>query len=796
MKYSFLSLTSPVPEGFSFDPAPTLSSLRKGVFCLYTDDPAVVDRLILPWVNKICGMVVVGGRPWQWGSLGAFCYCWSVPRESVPFLSGLVQPYLEMIEKMREYDDRDRSHQWEAQRAAQDRVFLSRVQVEFRDAMLTADKNLRDAHSYLNQIIESLPDAMLVIDRDKKITAWNRAMETMTGVPKEDMLGKGDHAYAVPFYGEDRPLLVDLLYAPDDNLKHTYDVIKQEGRVLVGEVFAPHVFNGKGAYLMGSASLLYDAEGTIIGAIESLRDITERRQTMRELEKAKKVAEDAHQAQSRFLSNVSHEIRTPLNGIIGFAELIINTQSIENAQAMAQTVLHESDILLSLVNELLDQARIEAGRMEIECVCTDLHALIETVVKTVEVQAKKKGLEIILQTSRDVPRYLYADHLRVCQVLLNLMNNAVKMTEQGTVMLRTGIEPAEGDKRRVLFEVIDTGPGIPEDKKDLIFKRFAQVDSAASRKYGGTGLGLSVSRGLVELMGGTIGFRSRAGEGSTFWFVLPLVACDKNEAEKDGAIAEHEQKFVCEHCAILLVDDYVPNQEVARAHLASVGYEVEVAVDGLTALQRCAEKEYKLILMDVQMPGMDGLEATRRLRQQNEWAAHVVILGLTANADEKSRRDCLAAGMDGVITKPIRREAFLAEISRRLSVTRKEAVCMTAERGSLLPGQPMDYGETLREFGGDKKLLDEVVENFITCARSQVVAMEQAISTGDAGALSREAHKIKGAAANIAARPLAEATRAIEEKARAGDLSGMSGLFAVFKKEMDALEQFVRNGYT
>ena len=921
MPAALLSLTSPAPAGFAYEPQPKTSRLRRGAFCLYAAEPGLADALIAPLADKVFGLVVVPGDAWAWRPLGPFCYRWSVPAASVPSLAGIAGPYLELIERAHDYDDRAKAQEWETQRAAQDRLFLSRVQLEFRDAMLTADRNLRATHRYLNELIEFLPDATLVLDRDRKVVAWNRAMESLSGVGKGAMVGKGDFEYAIPFYGERRPILVDLLFLPPARIPARYDVVKRDGNTLLAELFLPRMNGGKGMHVLASASRLSDQEGNAIGAIQTMRDITDRKtvelalreshtrldamannvpgvvfqfyarpdgslgfyylsrraagalgigpdtadplgfvdrihtddrerfeasirhavqtgedwgfegrfisptgetlwcqilsspvpvgeelvfsgvvvdvtdrhQAMEEMRRAQLVAEAASQAQSRFLSNVSHEIRTPLNGIVGFAELIMNERDLDAVHTMAHTVLHESDILLSLVNELLDQARIESGRMDIESAATDMHDLVETVVKTIQMHAEKKGLQLEWEVAPEIPRFLMADRLRVCQVLLNLLNNSVKFTQQGVLALRLRVAGRDEGRLWIRFEVTDTGAGIPEDKRHLIFQRFAQVDAAASRKYGGTGLGLSVSKGLVDLMGGRIGFDSTVGVGSTFWFVLPLSMCGEPPASAHPETAP--EKKPCDSYPVLLVEDYPPNQEVARVHLESAGYRVEVAANGIEAVRACESREFRLILMDVQMPEMDGFEATRLLRAKPGWTRDAVILGLTANADEKSRKDCLANGMDGVVTKPIRREAFLAEVARRLAGAPSEATRRPADAKVEGPPLPMDFDGAVQEFGGDRALLGGVVASFLDIARGQIAAMDGYIAACDAEAVRREAHKIKGAAANLTAMRLAEAARAIEQHRTLGDGSATEELFAGLKNELKSLGEFAAHRF-
>ncbi|MBF0619972.1 MAG: PAS domain S-box protein [Candidatus Omnitrophica bacterium] len=521
----------------------------------------------------------------------------------------------------------------------------------------------------------------------------------------------------------------------------------------------------------------------------------ERARAMNSLKEAKEKAEEGSRLKSQFIFNVSHEIRTPLNCIIGYTEIIANTREIAQIHDMAQTVLKESEVLLALLNDVLDQAKIEAGKLEFESAAVDLAELIGVVHKTLTLVAQKKGLDATVDISGALPQYVWTDRLRVFQCLMNFVNNAAKFTQKGSITIKAALVEEKDGVAFVRFAVKDTGLGIPKDKQHLIFERFAQVDGGRTRRYGGTGLGTSIVKGLVELMGGQLGFDSVPGEGSEFWFVLPLKVCTAGEAAKKTLATGEVGDFTNVHRSrILVVDDYLPNQDVARMHLEGAGYEVGLASDGVAAIRACEDKAFDLILMDIQMPEMDGFQAARELRRRDGWTKEVVILGLTANADEQTIKDCRAAGMNGVLTKPIRREAFLAQISRWARVgTNQEPVLVPTE---IKQAGPLDYHEAIREFGGNQILLDGIVQKFMLQVRQQQMpAMAAALAAKDITALGKEAHKVRGGAANLTATPLAKSAAAIEEQCKSGQEAGLAELLAVFKNEFEKLDVFIRNGY-
>jgi PAS domain S-box-containing protein len=803
---------------------------------------------------------------------------------------------------------------------------------------------LQESHRRLADIIDFLPDAVLVIDQSGQVTAWNRAIEGMTGIPAGEMLGKGDHEYSLPFYGERRPILVDFVTVPQEELERHYAAIRREREVLVGETYVPQL-RGEEAYLFATAAALHDSHGNVVGAIEVIRDITgrkraeealqkseqlyrsvvdnsidtyfrldpqgsvvlvspsgaelmgydspaemvglditrdifadprdrdrflaqitqagsirdfeaflkrkdgstvvvmtnarryvghdgallgydgflrdftERKRIEQDLQQAKEAAEAATQAKSAFLATMSHEIRTPMNAIIGMSGLLLDTQLTADQREFAETIRTSGDALLTIINDILDFSKIEAGKMDLERQPFDLRECVESALDLTKVRAAEKGLELACELAADVPTAILGDVTRLRQVLVNLLSNAVKFTEQGEVVVSVNSEQltvnseqltVNGQKDTVHrpkgpftvhFAVRDTGIGIPSDRQIRLFQAFSQVDSSTTRKYGGTGLGLAVSRRLCEMMGGTMWVESEGvpGKGSTFHFTIQtevaaetpvrawpagespelcgkavlivddnatnrrilalqvqgwgmrardigsskdalewigrgeafdLAILDLQMPEMDGIeLAEKLRAAKAElplillsslggfgkeipaglfaaclnkpirasalfdalmgtlvgqrapvkaeaptrpdvemaqrlPLRILLADDYVVNQKVALRLLGQMGYRADVAANGLEAIQALERQPYDVILMDVQMPEMDGLEATRQICSRFPSGKRPRIIAMTANAMQGDREICIKAGMDDYVSKPIRVEELIRALAR------------------------------------------------------------------------------------------------------------------------------------
>ncbi len=550
---------------------------------------------------------------------------------------------------------------------------------------IDAEEAQRDSERRLADIINFLPDATFVIDRTGKVIAWNRAIEIMTGIAAGEMLGKGNHEYALPFYGERRPMLADLVLELNKASTDRYDewgrkewridnlyknLVKQEDGSLFMEAFMPNMRICE-AYLQGSATALYDSDGNITGAIESVRNITESKKVHEALSTAKDQAEAAARAKSEFLANMSHEIRTPLNAIIGMTGILLDTPLESDQRDYLETVRSSGEVLMSVINNILDFTKIEEGKREIEKLPFELAGCIEEAMDLLTPVAAEKYINFYYDIDEAVPKRLLGDAISISQVLINLLGNAIKFTDSGEISVQVSSELLNSGNIMLFFSVKDTGIGIPLDRMHSIFQSFSQVDMSTTRRYGGTGLGLAISKKLVGLMGGTIWVESEIGKGSTFCFtVLAEAATPEQCLQMRANTSEIDLHYgIPKHLSLLLAEDNLVNQRVALLMLKKLGLKADVATNGREVLQALERKRYDIVLMDVQMPEMDGFEASKAIRERwRDGLPH--IIAVTAHALEGDRKRCIEAGMDDYISKPVRL-GDLARVLAECSLQRK-----------------------------------------------------------------------------------------------------------------------------
>ncbi len=516
------------------------------------------------------------------------------------------------------------------------------------------ENDLRESRQQLLDIIDFLPDATFVIDQDKVVIAWNKAMEQMSGVNKEDILGQGNYAYTLPFYGERRKQLIDLLDITDEALANKYSHIQRKGNALYAETFVPKVYSGKGAHVWAIASPLFNSNGERIGSVEAIRDISDRKHFELELEQAKESAEAANQAKSEFLANMSHEIRTPMNAIIGISYLALKSDLNPKQREYVTKISHAADSLLGIINDILDFSKIEAGKIDFERIDFSLHDLFEKLGDQISLKAEERGNEVMFSISPDIPPLLVGDPSRLAQILNNLLSNALKFTDHGDIIVSAiPAAPVVDNRVELTFKVLDTGIGLDKEQVERIFAPFVQADSSTTRKYGGTGLGLSIVKRLVDLQGGTLRVESEPGVGSSFFFT---VSFDISSEQYEPLV---NQALSLEGMKVLVVDDNQMSREILRSMLESCDLRVTPADSGKAALDilqnNPAEDPYRIILLDYKMPGLNGIETAKLIRQKYapDIANGAVIMMVTAYSKEAIQQGLENHGIQAFVTKPV-----------------------------------------------------------------------------------------------------------------------------------------------
>ncbi len=690
---------------------------------------------------------------------------------------------------------------------------------QLTDALtLTAERdNSSHNEERYRHLVETAPVVIFSLSADgSTITSLNQAFEKLTGWTCSEWI--------------DQPL-ANLIHPRD--LAHVDQRIQQATKVGNPPVFDLRLSTHAGGYLDTELTLTSMIEGGQVSAILGIaRDITDRKRVQQALHAAKEAAEAANLAKGDFLANMSHEIRTPLNAIIGLTSLLLDRTLDPESANYVEIIRSSGDSVLALINDILDFSKIESGKLVLEDQPFQLSDCLAGPMDLIAAEATDKGLELNCTIASSCPETVVGDVTRVRQILVNLLSNAVKFTETGKIAINVRCRQLSDEQLELELAVSDTGIGIASDKLETIFGSFNQADASTSRKYGGTGLGLAISLRLAQLMGGRIWAESQLGVGSTFTFSVRARPADPARQRPprhsgDRSIDRYLSKRV--PLRILVAEDNMVNQRVALLLLKRMGYRADLAADGEEVLECLMRQHYDVVLMDVQMPVLDGMEATRLIHRR--WGANdrPRIIAMTAAVMDSDRKKCIDAGMDDFISKPIQTEELQAALERSADhSSRRGDQRPPVDRSAAPTQEPTRVGEpsrfhqptrirepTMVRTDADSttpwssrqrslddlkvrtdlellgpKVLSEILEKFLATTGQQVADIQLAIETGDTEALKNAAHSLKGSSATVGAARMADICKELETAARAGSLEDAGKRLRRLTEELDRVSSF------
>ncbi len=628
------------------------------------------------------------------------------------------------------------------------------IQCNIRD--ITERKAAEALNSHMAAIIEYSDDAIISKTVDGAIVTWNPGAERMFGYTAEEVVGSPVSFLFPPDRLDEEPELLDRL-RKGERVEHyeTVRLAKDGRRIDVSLTISP----------------IKDSDGRLVGALKILRNITGRKRAEVDLSKAKEAAELANRAKSEFLANMSHEIRTPMTAIMGFADIILqpNQPDAERLECV-QIIRRNSVYLLDLINGILDLSKIEGGLMTVESLPCEVTTLLADLVAVVRPRASEKGLEFEVIIKCPIPRFIQTDPMRLRQILTNLLGNAIKFTPAGKITMTVRSEDPEAG-HLLCVEVADSGIGMTAEQLARLFRPFSQADESITRKFGGTGLGLTISRQLARLLGGDVEVDSKPDIGSTFTlrvdggsFAAVEMLTKLDETMLPSAAPADNWQDVPLHGRVLLVEDGRDNQRLLSTHLRCCGAEVVIAENGKIGVDLEAESSFDLILMDMQMPVMDGYTATAELRSRG---CKVPIIALTANAMAEDRKKCEASGCSDYLTKPVERDVLLKTVSKHLDVTNisDRLPSCDAAPTEACASEISPIKSNMLNHRGMLKLVREFVDGLPTEVRKMLDFLEQ----NEMASLCRVVHQLRGAGGGYGFDPVTKPAIRAEESIKSSD---------------------------
>jgi len=653
------------------------------------------------------------------------------------------------------------------------------------------NKTLNDNMRLFEATVVNTRDSVMITDADlingPTIVYVNKAFYDLTGFTEEEVIGKTPR----------------ILQRQDTN-RETLDDLKatlSEGKSFQGEL-KNYSKSGRAYWLHISITPIFDEDGVITHFTAIERDITDRKTNEKNLTKQKEIAESSSVAKAEFLANMSHELRTPMNGIIGLSDLLMDTKLDEEQRQSVEAISKSSENLLILLNDILDSSKIDAGEMTLENIPFNLRNVIEDTIRLLKVKINEKKLKFRYHYSPSLPQGFVGDSTRLQQILINLIGNSIKFTDRGDITVNL----SRTDNNMMKVTIDDTGIGIPDDKLDHVFSKFSQADESTSRRYGGTGLGLTICKNLIDLMGGEIGVHSILGQGSSFWFKIPIIEADieiKDNIENGG---DNINDIDFGNVHILVVDDHPINLMFARKLLKKIGIpRIQIVDNGQEAFEYTQVTMYDAILMDCQMPGMDGFDTTQAIRKMHKGQTlHTPIIAVTANAMRGDREKCIEAGMDDYISKPIDPNTLIQVLQKWIPTTKKEISDVEDNIAPSLPddnaitidqenkSDPVDLAELRDLFGDDPEDEKMLFDVFFQSTEESLSNLENAINDNEEDDWRKAAHKLKGSAANMRANELA-AMCADAEKKHNADTDQKTNHLNAIKQEIELIKSFLNH---